>query len=249
VSICEWRIAHLLTGEYYCGQIAQLIRQAVQRCADNAEGLLQRQEEAVMAVFEGLVIGGVAMNYAGLSRPASGVEHYISHVLDMRGVEFGTPVQSHGMQCAAGTYIAAQLYEKLCRHQPDAQAALAYVSSFNYDLWSKRLEVFLGKGAKSMIALEKKEGKYDKAFHEKRLERILENWQTILQIVQEEVPNMAYLSALYDTAGLPKTLGELGVDDSILPMIFQCTKDIRDKYVLSRLTWDLGMPEDILKME
>ena len=249
ISICEWRIAHLLTGEYYCEQIAQLIRRAVQRCADNAQGLLQRQEEAVMAVFEGLVIGGVAMNYAGLSRPASGVEHYISHVLDMRGVEFGTPVQSHGMQCAVGTYIAAQLYEKLCRHQPDAKKALAYVKAFDYDVWSEKLAAFLGKGAKSMIALEKKEGKYDKASHEKRLERILENWQTILQIVREEVPDMAHLDALYDAAGLPKTLGELGVDDSLFPMIFQCTKDIRDKYVLSRLTWDLGMPEDILKME
>ena len=249
ISICEWRIAHLLTGEYYCEQIAQLIRRAVKRCADNAQGLLQRREEAVMAVFEGLVIGGVAMNYAGLSRPASGVEHYISHVLDMRGVEFGTPVQSHGMQCAAGTYIAAQLYEKLCRHQPDAQAALDYVKNFDYDLWSGQLEMFLGKGAKSMIQLEKTEGKYDKAAHEKRLERIVALWPQILQIVREEIPPLSQLDALYDAAGLPKTLGALGVEDKLLPMVFQCTKDIRDKYVLSRLAWDLGMPEDIMKME
>ena len=100
-----------------------------------------------------------------------------------------------------------------------------------------------------MIALEKTEGKYDKAAHEKRLERIVALWPQILQIVREEVPDMAHLDALYDAAGLPKTLGELGVDDALLPMIFQCTKDIRDKYVLSRLTWDLGMPEDIIKME
>lgn len=34
---------------------------------------------------------------------------------------------------------------------------------------------------------------------------------------------------------------EIGVDEALLPMIFGATKDIRDKYVLSRLAWDLGM--------
>ena len=61
VSICEWRIANQITGEYYCEDIAQLIRDAVKRCIENAEGLLKRDKEAVKAVFEGLVIGGVAM--------------------------------------------------------------------------------------------------------------------------------------------------------------------------------------------
>ena len=119
VSICEWRISHLITGEYYCEDIAQLIRSALKRCTDNAAGLLKREEAAVQAVFEGLVIGGVAMNYAGLSRPASGVEHYISHVLDMRGAEYGIPVDLHGIQCAVGTVIAVTLYEKIRKICPD----------------------------------------------------------------------------------------------------------------------------------
>ena len=103
VSIAEWRIAHIITGEYYCEEVAQLIRGALKKCVDNAAGLLQRDEAAIEAVFEGLVIGGVAMAYAGVSRPASGVEHYFSHVWDMRGLEFGTQVDLHGIQCAMGT--------------------------------------------------------------------------------------------------------------------------------------------------
>ena len=31
VSIAEWRIAHLITGEYYCEEVAQLIRTAVKK--------------------------------------------------------------------------------------------------------------------------------------------------------------------------------------------------------------------------
>ena len=47
VSICEWRISNLITGEYYCEDIAQLVRDSLKKCVDNAQGLLQREENAV----------------------------------------------------------------------------------------------------------------------------------------------------------------------------------------------------------
>ncbi len=246
VSICEWRISHLITGEYYCEDIAQLIRSALKRCTDNAAGLLQRDEAAVQAVFEGLVIGGVAMNYAGLSRPASGVEHYISHVLDMRGAEYGIPVDLHGIQCAIGTVIAVSLYEKIRKVCPDREKALAYAAAFDKEDWFSQLRQLLGKGAESMIALEAKEGKYDVAAHKERLEVILSHWDEILRIMDEELPSSAQLDALMDTIEAPKTLASIGVDEGLLPVIFRATKDIRDKYVLSRLAWDLGVLDEIV---
>lgn len=247
VSICEWRIANLLLDEYYCEEIAQLIRSALKSCVDNAAGLLQRDEKAVQAVFEGLVIGGVAMNYAGLSRPASGGEHYLSHVIDMRAVEFGTPMDLHGIQCAIGTLIQAKLYEKVKSVKPDAEKAKAYVADFDFAAWSETLRELLGKGAETMIAQEAKEGKYDKVKHAKRLEDILSNWDKILQIVEEELPAYAELDKLMDTIEAPKTLEEIGLDSGDLPLYFKATKDIRDKYVLSRLVWDLGIIDEIVE--
>lgn len=247
ISILEWRISSLITGEYYCERVAQLIRTALKKCVDNAEGLLKREDAAVEAVFEGLVIGGVAMAYAGTSRPASGVEHYISHVLDMRGMEFGTPVELHGIQCAVGTLIAVKLYEKLKSYTPDREKALRYVSGFDVDAWHKDLREFLGKAAESMIALEAREKKYDKDLHKARLEVILANWQEILGIIDEELPSSRDLEQLMDTIGMPKSLSRIGTEESLLPTIFGATKDIRDKYVLSRLLWDLGLLEELTK--
>ncbi len=246
VSICEWRISHLVTGEYYCEQVADLIRTALKQCVEHAPGLLQRDEQAVMAVFEGLVIGGVAMNYAGLSRPASGVEHYISHVLDMRGVEFGTPVDLHGIQCAIGTLIALRLYEKLKSIPPDREKALAYGKHFDLPAWHRELRTYLGKSADSMIALEAKEQKYAPALQEKRLDTLLLHWEEILDIITQELPSSVALEALLDTIQAPKSLEDIGISGSELPVIFKATKDIRDKYVLSRLAWDLGIIEDLL---
>ena len=248
VSICEWRIAALITGEYYCEGVAELIRSALRLCVERAEGLLRREPEAVEAVFAGLVIGGVAMNYAGCSRPASGNEHYISHIIDMRSVEFGTAEELHGIQCAVGTLETLRLYEKLQAFTPDREQALRYVQSFDYDGWAAALREFLGRGAESMIALEKKEKKYDVTAHKARLEIILSRWDEIIEIVKQELPSAAELEKLLDMIGAPKTLNDIGVDGNYLPMIFRATKDIRDKYVLSRLLWDLGVLEKILEI-
>ena len=245
VSICEWRIANLITGEYYCEDIAQLVREALKKCADNADGLLKRDKEAVKAVFEGLVIGGVAMAYAGVSRPASGVEHYFSHVWDMRGVEFGIPVDFHGIQCAMATYHAVKLYELVKKQKPDYEKASAYVAAFDQPAWEQTLRQFLGKGAEAMIALEKKEGKYRKDTHPARFNIIDENWDRILQIMDEELPSSEEIEKLLDTIGISKDLSAIGVDTECARTTFKATKDIRDKYVLSRLAWDLGIMDEL----
>ena len=247
VSICEWRIANQITGEYYCEDIAQLIRDALKRCTDNAQGLLKRDKEAVKAVFEGLVIGGVAMAYAGVSRPASGVEHYFSHVWDMRGVEFGTPVDLHGIQCAMATYHAVKLYEMVKMQTPDYEKASAYVAAFDQAAWEQTLREFLGKSSEAMISLEKKEGKYRKDTHPGRFKIIAENWNAILKIIEEELPSSEEIAKLLDTIGISTDLNTLGVDPDCARTTFMATKDIRDKYVLSRLCWDLGILDEIMQ--
>ncbi|MBR4289728.1 MAG: sn-glycerol-1-phosphate dehydrogenase [Oscillospiraceae bacterium] len=245
ISIAEWRIGNLITGEYYCEEVAQLIRGALKKCVDNADGLLKRDENAIEAVFEGLVLGGVAMAYAGVSRPASGVEHYFSHVWDMRGLEFGTQVDLHGIQCAMGTMKAVELYEAVKRIVPDKDKACAAVAAFDYADWSSQLRSFLGKSGETMIAQEKKERKYDKSTHPARFQKIAGNWETILRIIEEELPSAKRMAEILDIIGISRDLNTIGVDSACAKMTFKATKDVRNKYVLSHLAWDLGILDEL----
>lgn len=245
ISICEWRIAHLVTCEYYCEEVASLIRASLKECVENAEGLLNRDEAAVEAVFKGLTLCGLAMAYAGVSRPASGVEHYFSHIWDMRGLEFNLPTELHGIQCAYGTLLALRLYEKIKSVIPNKEKALAYAAQFDFTKWSKQLSSFLGKGAEAMIALEEKEGKYNTEKHKNRLDIIIENWDKILTIIEQELPSAEYIESFMKQCGFPLSCEEIGVEKESLKMTFMATKDIRDKYVLSRLCWDLGILEEM----
>lgn len=94
-----------------------------------------------------------------------------------------------------------------------------------------------------MIELEKKEQKYNAENHKKRLETIIDNWDDIVEIINEEVPTVKEIEKILDLTGTPKTCKEIGLDDDIMPMTFKASKDIRDKYVLSRLCWDLGITD------
>lgn len=243
VSIAEWRISNLITGEYYCEKVAAAVRAALATCVENAKGLLTRSPAAIEAVFEGLVLSGAAMNYAGLSRPASGVEHYFSHVWDMRGLAFKTPVALHGTQCAVGTLCAAGIYDALLNVKPDKGKAIRAVADFSPDAWFRELRAFVGPGADAMIKAEERDGKYDRKKHAERLSVISDNWDGIQTIIREEIPREKAIRSLLSSIGAPTAPEGIGQKREELPLTFAATRDVRDKYVLSRLVWDLGLSD------
>jgi len=115
VSSVDWRINQLLFGEYYCPLCAHLIREFEPAYMDHPEKLRCKEPSAVRALFEGLVYSGISMTMAGTSSPASGGEHLISHVLDMKSTLDGAPHDYHGQQVGVGTIFAAAVYERLLR--------------------------------------------------------------------------------------------------------------------------------------
>ena len=161
-------------------------------------------------------------------------------------IAFGEKVSTHGIQCAVGTLMAARLYERLREMRPCREKGLAYAQGFDKDAWFAQLTEFLGNGARDMIALEAKEQKYSLEKHAVRLDVIRERWDELIAIMEQEIPSAAWIEALLESIGCPVTAEAWGLDSDVLPMTLKATKDIRDKYVLSRLAWDLGILEELL---
>ena len=74
---------------------------------------------------------------------------------------------------------------------------------------------------------------------------ICAKWDKILKIIREEIPSQREIGAILDKIGAPKSIEEIGVDLD-MPTTLHLTKDIRDKYVLSRLLWDIGVIDEIV---
>ena len=245
VSICEWRIGNIVTGEYYCEEVAKIIRAALKKCVDSAQGLKNRNPEAVRSVMEGMVLSGIAADYAGVSRPVSGVEHYFSHVWDMRYIEFGTPMDFHGTQCGIGTYLASLGYEKLLTLEPDREKALAFAESFDDEKWFCQLEKHVGRASEAMIEAASFSTRYDRADHKIRVNNIIDNWDKIKEIIREEIPSSQSILSILQSIDAPVSPADIGIPVSETAITFRATRDIRDKYILSSLAWDLGVIDEI----
>lgn len=246
VSLGEWKLANIIVDEYYCPVIAALVETALGRVISSASGLVKRDPESLKAVMEGLIIAGIAMNYAGASRPASGMEHYFSHIWDMRSLAFeNAKYEHHGIQAGLGTLYSLKVYEYVRKNvRPNKEKALKYVSDFSLDDWNRKLLDFVGPGAEAMIAGESIEHKYSPEKHALRLQIILDRWDEI-KAVMDTLPSYDDVRKLMVSIGEPSSASIIGYDDSQVNTVFTMTKDIRDKYVGSRLLWDLGILEEV----
>ncbi|MBR5252567.1 MAG: sn-glycerol-1-phosphate dehydrogenase, partial [Clostridia bacterium] len=85
-----------------------------------------------------------------------------------------------------------------------------------------------------------REKKYDPAKHEIRIRRIAEKWDEITKIIRT-LPSSAWLEEFMRDIGHPTSFSEIGITDKDANTAFLMAKDIRDKYVLGKLMWDMGV--------
>jgi glycerol-1-phosphate dehydrogenase [NAD(P)+] len=244
VAICEWRITNLITGEYYCEAIADLMRAALKKISANVDKLMQRDPDAALAVAEGLLIAGMGMAFAGCSRPASGIEHYFSHMWEMMALERGLPYDLHGIMVGVGTVMSMRLYEFVKQQKPDRARMEAHAAAFDYNEWEAQVRRVFGKTADEIIRIEGKVQKNDPARLAKRIDALCENWDKILKIIDEELPEYNYLYGMMKDTGMPVEPRDLDICDEDVINAYLGARDIRDKYLSCSFLWDMGLQDE-----
>lgn len=243
LSVAEWRIAHLVIGEYYCDAVAGLMRKALRKILDHAPGLAAREPEALLAVAEGLVLSGIAMSYAKVSRPASGLEHYFSHVWDMQALNRGQAHQLHGLQVGVGSVLALSLFDWLLSHPP---TDLPEYPAFSQALWEDEVRAAFPGAADAMISTARATDLHNQSQRRQRGQIILTHWAAIARIAAEELRLKDELLRAMAALKLPLTPEELGVSQQDTLTAFWASRFLRDKYLLSTLIWDLGLTDRAL---
>lgn len=240
VSLCEWRISNIVTGEYYCENIAGLMRTSLNKIVDAAPRLALRDEAAVYATVEGLILSGIAMGYAQISRPASGLEHYFSHIWEMMALDRGTPYELHGIQVGVGTLITLQIFDVLRAAPPSREKAEAFLQDFDPALWEQNVRRVFGKAAQAVLDKAAAEKKNDPEAHKRRMEILLTHWDEIVGFMEKELPKTEEIKRLMELTKAPTKPEEIGVSAQDVADAFHGSRDSRDKYLTSTMLWDLG---------
>jgi glycerol-1-phosphate dehydrogenase [NAD(P)+] len=110
---CDWKIAALVKGEYFCPMPDRLLAAPFERALDVFPRLAANDQDAVTLLFQLLMISGLSMAVTGTSSPASGGEHLLSHFWDMTRLRDGRPINLHGAQVGVGSMVIDELYSRI----------------------------------------------------------------------------------------------------------------------------------------
>ena len=240
IALCEWRMAHLIVDEPYCPEIAELVRHSLRTILDCADGLAARRPEAVQAVTEGLLLSGVAMSYAGISRPASGTEHYLSPMWDMQALERHALPDLHGIQVGVATRLALALLDWSRKQTPDPDRARS-ARAQALQTYASDVRAWFGSAAPQILALDTRERKNDAQRHAQRLERIVQYWPELLALMEEELAPIRDCAGLMRRLGMPMTPKDLRIAPGDVRGALLGAREIRDKYLWVSVLWDLGL--------
>ncbi len=241
--LCDWQIAHVVTGEAYCDKIAGMIRDCIRRVVAGLPALPGRGPEAVRDLCEALVLSGVAMAYAGNSRPASGSEHHLSHFFELRFLQQGRPPVLHGIKVGVGTVIVLRAYERLRDARPDFEGARRAAAAFDEEAWQARMRAAYGAGAKDVLELEARSHKNAPANVIERLLALENRWPEVEALIAA-LPTPAEVHAQLSAVGAPSEPAQLGIDGDLLAEGILCAKELRVRYGLWQMLFDLGMLDE-----
>ena len=226
----DWKLAHLVNGEYLCEFVMNATYEAVEKTVRLAEGLNKRDADAVYALMEALVSVGILMAYVGNSRPASGSEHHLSHYFEIVGIVRGEEYFPHGVDVCYSAIETAKLREKLVA----LDNIDTYATHHDNVVFEENACRIYGSVADEVIALQKKLGWYSVD----RVSVYKEKWAEIKRVLSD-CPTSAEMLALTEKIGLKYDsfiglYGQKKIDDAKL-----YAKDLKDRYTVLWMYYDL----------
>ena len=223
VSIADWKIASLVSGEYFCPKVCGMAQEALDimtRCANElAEG--KAPDFEAMAYTQ--MLSGLTMQILSNSRAASGAEHLVAHLVEMKPRGFENAHGMHGECVGIGTLMCAKAYHEL------AEMETVEVKPYEplNEQWVR--DVF---GPLADGIFKENENDVLKTFAP---ESIKEHWQEIRDIIAQ-IPTYEQLLELYTKIGAKHSLSELGIDESVKDEFLDISSAIRNRLTLARMT-------------
>lgn len=233
ISLADWRISHILTGEAYSEPIARLVEEALTSVTELA-GKDMRGNDFCKRTLDALLLSGLAMQAVGSSRPASGAEHHFSHLIAVSPKPLGLRSDAlHGESVGVGTLAVAERYRLLNGEIPthvlqNADVALRKIKD-NGDVL-KDMQFYrdnFGDLAESLYD----ENRPDSL---SSVDNLANAWSGVARVL-ENIPTPQRLARLFDAFGLKKTLSDIGIEDGRKDALLALSPFMRNRLTLNRL--------------
>lgn len=222
VALTDWKIGNILLNEFYCEKISGMTMDATKEVMNSIDGIINGKEDAYEKLTYGLLLSGLAMQMIGNSRPASGAEHHISHLIEMEPKGLKVDFDAlHGEKVGVGTLIVMKKYQSLINK-----------TDFT-DYTSPSDETILKVFGKERFDDIKNENLNDAA--QKVTSEILKAKRQEVCALLSTLPDAYELKELYVRAGVKSELKDIGVSKDYEEFLLENAPMVRNRLTLLRI--------------
>ncbi|MBN2713366.1 MAG: iron-containing alcohol dehydrogenase [Planctomycetes bacterium] len=229
VSSADWKMNSILFGDEYIPAVVDLIVDIEPLYLENPEGIRSGDPAAIHALYDGLLLTGVAMTLAGTSSPASGGEHMISHTLDMMSSIDGQPHDLHGRQVGVGTVIASEVYRRIIK--TESPEFVAPQRAIDNRFWGKL----------AGVVSDHYEGKNERLEAAGKILSEKSAWDNLRAEVSQLTRSPVKIKDCLKRAGAANTAEDLGMSRERLLAAFTHAHEIRSRFTILDLAWLTGI--------
>ena len=228
-ALNDWKLGAVVNGEYFCDYVYGLTMDTLKRVLPLANRLIERDADSVGTLMEALILVGIAMSFAGNSRPASGSEHHLSHYFEITGIVDNKPYLPHGIDVLYSTVITTKLREIIA----ETNFPASDFRQSDEERYSELKRVYKSV-ADGCFALQDKLGTY----RDMRAERYLENEGAIRKILNEAPTSEEIEKILTDIKLDINDFYRVYSEEKILDAI-RYAKDLKDRYTVLWMYYDM----------
>lgn len=235
ICLADWKIASLLTGEYYCSEIAELEEKALKTVKSSLRAIAAGEEDACEKLMYALILSGMAVQMTGTSRPASCAEHHMAHLWELEVLN-GHPDALHGEMVTIGAVLVLREYKRIAKAIARGRC---YVKDFEPEEDEALLEDVFGK--KGFLEEIRKENTPEPLLeiHPTKLENCLKEIRDII----DELPDEDEFVHMLEKAGCKNSVYDIGLDNSVIDLSLRLAPYTRRRLSLLRVSKMLEIVE------
>lgn len=239
----DWIIADALGIEAIDDVAWPMVQADLRSWLAHPARIAQGDRGAIEGLFSGLTLVGLAMEAHGSSRPASGADHQIAHLWEMKDLQHQGERVSHGACVGVGCTATLRLYDwlltqDLSRIDPDRVAAQARTLAAKGAV----IAATFGPGEIGARALDETAAKHvDGAALRSRLALLARVWPDLRARLMRQLMTARDMRAALHAAGAPADEAEIGVTRDALRASVMAARFLRSRYTLLDLLDETGL--------
>lgn len=226
-ALLDWKIANLVTGEYYCEELADLEEKLLKDVVRNLDEIRMRDPDAIEKLIYALIMSSLIVQMGDTSRPVSGAEHKVAQLIDMLGLCAEDTL--HGDKVAVGLVLTVEYYKALAEKM-DADRILVEHDTLKGLEYGLLEEAFEEQGLLEIILHENAPNPLEDI----DLEDLEEKLTEIRRLV-DRIPELEDMVRKLRDAGCKTRLSEIGIPEEKKEWILQVSPYVSGMVTLMRL--------------